>query len=148
MTPEEFVEREKAEEGEREESEKRWAEHKEGREAKKEERSKWLDGLKEGLSTKATQAEETMLKPAEGNVLGKRAALIRVIKDTSAFLSILYEAVAKAELKVEDVEDSDPPAQKVMSPESCVLAPRPRSTHPDPVTLGQRDGRRGDFEDI
>ena len=47
VTPEEFEEREKGEEGERGESEERWAKHKEGREAKKEERAKWLEGLKE-----------------------------------------------------------------------------------------------------
>jgi hypothetical protein len=65
------------------------------------------------LNTKAAKAEEEVLKPAEGNVLGKRAALIRLMKDTSAFLTEVYESIAKAELKVDDVEDSDPPAQKV-----------------------------------
>ena len=72
------------------------------------------------LADKSSQREEQFLRPNEGNALGRRAALIKIMKDTAAFLGELYESLAKAELKVDDVEDADPPQQKVRCMPSLV----------------------------
>lgn len=66
-----------------------------------------VDGVRVSESATETMKPEVCnlvctqkLRPAEGNTLGRRAALIRVMKDAAVFLGELYESLAKAELKV------------------------------------------------